>query len=205
MCYPARGAACSSSERAIPDANVLDTGGVSEVTTECSSEGMPLSELTPEQQAELAIVRVVAESLRRRMPDLDDFTLGRVVFNLADLLNGVAVVLSTGVRPPGAPAAEQSKGNPWTEGWLARPDSYGPEVSERLTEQVATVVQELRLRGEMLKPPGVAETLDWAKALHQLGRRDLDLESAAATIGAVCKYREDTERVRVALDKMLTV
>jgi hypothetical protein len=88
---------------------------------------MPLSELTPEQQAELAIVRVVAESLRRRMPDLDDFTLGRVVFNLADLLNGVAVVLSTGVRPPGAPAAEQSKGNPWTEGWLARPDSYGPE------------------------------------------------------------------------------
>ena len=80
-----------------------------------------------------------------------------------------------------------------------------PEVSERLAEQVATVVQELRLRGEMLKPPGVAETLDWAKALHQLGRRDLDLESAAATIGAVCKYREDTERVRVALDKMLTV
>ena len=80
-----------------------------------------------------------------------------------------------------------------------------PEVSERLTEQVATVVQELRLRGEMLKPPGVAETLDWARALHQLGRQDLDVESAAATIGAGCKYREDTERVRQALDKMLTV
>ena len=80
-----------------------------------------------------------------------------------------------------------------------------PEVGERLAEQVATVVQELRLRGEMLKPPGVAETLDWAKALHQLGREDLDVESAAATIGAVCKYREDTERVRVALDKMLMV
>jgi MoxR-like ATPase len=80
-----------------------------------------------------------------------------------------------------------------------------PAISERLADQVATVVQELRLRGEMLKPPGVAETLDWARALHQLGREDLDVESAAATIGAVCKYREDIDRVRVALDKMLTV
>ncbi len=80
-----------------------------------------------------------------------------------------------------------------------------PEVDERLAEQVATIVQELRLRGEMLKPPGVAETLDWARALHQLGVSELDLESAAATIGAVCKYREDTERVRSALDTMLTV
>ncbi|TAM71042.1 MAG: MoxR family ATPase [Microbacteriaceae bacterium] len=80
-----------------------------------------------------------------------------------------------------------------------------PEVDQKLAEQVAAIVQELRLRGEMLKPPGVAETLDWARALHQLGATELDLESAAATIGAVCKYREDTERVRSALDSMLTV
>jgi MoxR-like ATPase len=79
-----------------------------------------------------------------------------------------------------------------------------PEISGLLAEQVATVVQELRLRGEMQKPPGVAETLDWARALHRLGRDSLDLESAAATIGAVCKYREDTARVRSALDRMLT-
>jgi MoxR-like ATPase len=80
-----------------------------------------------------------------------------------------------------------------------------PEVSRKLTEQVAAVVQELRLRGEMLKPPGVAESLDWARALHQLGRSELDLESAAATVGTVCKYREDTQRVRAVLDTMLTV
>lgn len=79
-----------------------------------------------------------------------------------------------------------------------------PQVSTALAEQVATVVQNLRARGDMLKPPGVAETLDWARALHQLGRDEFDLESAVATIGAVCKYREDTERVRVTLDKMLT-
>jgi MoxR-like ATPase len=80
-----------------------------------------------------------------------------------------------------------------------------PQVSQLLAEQIATVVANLRSGGEMLKPPGVAETLDWARALTQLGRVELDLESAAATIGAVCKYREDTERVRSTLDKLLTV
>ncbi|MFY0407696.1 AAA family ATPase [Solicola sp. PLA-1-18] len=78
-----------------------------------------------------------------------------------------------------------------------------PEVSQALAEQVVTTVQHLRAAEDMLKPPGVAETLDWARALHQLGRTEMDLESAAATIGAVCKYREDTDRVRVALDRML--
>lgn len=53
-----------------------------------------MSELTPEQQAELALVRAIADSLRRRMPDLGDRTLGRVAFHIADLLNGVAVVLT---------------------------------------------------------------------------------------------------------------
>jgi len=79
-----------------------------------------------------------------------------------------------------------------------------PEVAEKLAQQVVEVVQKLRAGNDMLKPPGVAETLDWARALHQLGCGELDLESAASTIGAVCKYREDTDRVRAALDKMLT-
>ena len=78
-----------------------------------------------------------------------------------------------------------------------------PDVPKLLAEQVATVVQQLRTTEEMLKPPGVAETLDWARALRQLGRAELDLETAAATIGAVCKYREDTARVRESLDRLL--
>ena len=78
-----------------------------------------------------------------------------------------------------------------------------PHVSATLAEQVVTLVQNMRAAEGMIKPPGVAETLDWAGALHQLGRAELDLESAAATIGAVCKYREDTERVRVTLDRLL--
>ena len=78
-----------------------------------------------------------------------------------------------------------------------------PEVSERLAEQVARAVQRMRASGDLLKPPGVSETLDWAMALHQLGRDDLDLETASATLGAVLKYREDSDRVRKTLGLIL--
>ena len=77
-----------------------------------------------------------------------------------------------------------------------------PEVSRRLAEQVAGAVQQLRDQ-ELLKPPGVAETLDWARALHRLGVEELDLETASRTLGALVKYREDTDRVKQALDRML--
>src|SRR3954449_1600153 len=78
-----------------------------------------------------------------------------------------------------------------------------PEVSETLARQVVTLVQRLRTAEGLLKPPGVAETLDWARALESLGTRQLDVESAARTLGAVVKYREDAQRVRQTLDRML--
>jgi MoxR-like ATPase len=77
-----------------------------------------------------------------------------------------------------------------------------PEVSHRLAEQVARSVQRMR-ELDLLKPPGVAETLDWARALDALGTDTLDVETAAATLGAVLKYREDTDRVRESLDRLL--
>jgi MoxR-like ATPase len=80
--------------------------------------------------------------------------------------------------------------------------SRAPEVSAELTRQVVGVVQQLRGAG-LQKPPGVAETIDWALALHQLGTADLDLESAARTLGALVKYREDGQKVQQALDQML--
>ena len=79
-----------------------------------------------------------------------------------------------------------------------------PEVPAQLAEQVVGVVQRLRSDEQLLKPPGVAETLDWARALNRLGTRDLDVARAAATLGAVVKYREDAQRVRQALDRILT-
>jgi MoxR-like ATPase len=93
--------------------------------------------------------------------------------------------------------------HPGLEREVAIVRSRRPEVSETLARQVAGAVQTLRAES-LLKPPGVAETLDWAQALHSLGTNDLDLESAARTLGALVKYREDTERVKHALDRMLT-
>jgi MoxR-like ATPase len=70
-----------------------------------------------------------------------------------------------------------------------------PGVPERLARQVAAAVEALRAGG-LYKPPGVAETIDWAEALATLGRDRLDAASVEATLGTVLKYREDHERVR---------
>ncbi|MGQ4389518.1 AAA family ATPase, partial [Streptomyces sp. SAS_270] len=70
-----------------------------------------------------------------------------------------------------------------------------PGVTARLAEQVTALVQALRAE-DLLKPPGVAETIDWAEALDALGATELDAELAVATLGSVLKYREDAERAR---------
>ncbi|MGH3386670.1 MAG: AAA family ATPase [Nocardioidaceae bacterium] len=78
-----------------------------------------------------------------------------------------------------------------------------PDVSQRLAEQVTHAVQRMRTDLDLLKPPGVAETLDWSHALTALGSDHLDVQTAAATLGAVLKYREDADRVRDSLDRLL--
>lgn len=70
-----------------------------------------------------------------------------------------------------------------------------PAASERLANTVARAAQELRTR-DLLKPPGLAESIDWAQALVTLGAGELDPDNAAVTLGAVLKYREDQERAR---------
>ncbi|WP_210635202.1 AAA family ATPase [Streptomyces sp. GESEQ-13] len=71
-----------------------------------------------------------------------------------------------------------------------------PEVTTRLAEQVTALVQELR-RQDLVKPPGVAETIDWVRALDALGASEVDASLATATLGSVLKYREDADRARV--------
>ena len=70
-----------------------------------------------------------------------------------------------------------------------------PEASARLCAEVTAAAHALR-DADLLKPPGIAETVDWAQALTALGAPGLDPGLAAATLGAVVKYREDVERVR---------
>jgi MoxR-like ATPase len=88
--------------------------------------------------------------------------------------------------------------------WVEHPDFEreveivalrAPEVPERLAREVAAATEAFRSAG-MYKPPGVAETIDWAQALALVGRDELDAESVSATLGTVLKYREDQERAR---------
>jgi len=95
--------------------------------------------------------------------------------------------------------------------WVEHPDfdrevsivlSRVPEAGEQLARQVTSAVQALRAMG-LYKSPGVAEAIDWARALHALGRDVLDEASAARTLGAVLKYREDAERARSELGPLV--
>ncbi|MCH2412405.1 MAG: MoxR family ATPase [Acidimicrobiales bacterium] len=70
-----------------------------------------------------------------------------------------------------------------------------PLVPLALARDVALVAAELRDMG-LYKPPGVAETLDWAEALVLIGADDLDPEAIEFTVGTLLKYREDQERAR---------
>jgi MoxR-like ATPase len=73
-----------------------------------------------------------------------------------------------------------------------------PEVTERLARQVAEVVQ--RMRGlDLYKLPGVAETVDWARALAALGHTEATTDALRETVGAAVKYQEDLERAADAV------
>jgi MoxR-like ATPase len=72
-----------------------------------------------------------------------------------------------------------------------------PGVPERLALQAAAFVQGLR-RLDLEKPPGVAETIDWAQALAALGSHELDPDLVESTLGSVLKHHEDLQAVRDA-------
>ena len=70
-----------------------------------------------------------------------------------------------------------------------------PEAAAPLADQVARSVSRLRDQ-DLAKPPGVAEAISWAGALHLLGADRLDAAAAQRTAGAVLKYAEDLHAVR---------
>jgi hypothetical protein len=70
-----------------------------------------------------------------------------------------------------------------------------PEVPELLARDVAAAAEALRGL-ELYKPPGVAETIDWAQSLAMLGATRIDEAMVDATLGTILKYHEDHDRVR---------
>jgi MoxR-like ATPase len=72
-----------------------------------------------------------------------------------------------------------------------------PDTSEVLSRELAVAMHKLR-EFDLFKPPGVAETIDWAKALEVLGEIELSADVVDATLGVVVKYEEDMQTVRSA-------
>jgi MoxR-like ATPase len=70
-----------------------------------------------------------------------------------------------------------------------------PKASKTLTDQIVGFVQELR-QLDLYKQPGVAESIDWAHALVQLDRTDLDEGAVNDTLGALLKYQDDIARIQ---------
>ena len=97
--------------------------------------------------------------------------------------------------------------------WIDYPDfdrevsivmSKVPGLDESLAGELAHVMERLR-NLDLFKPPGVAETLDWASALQVLGTEALSPEAADDTLGVILKYQEDIERVRSGgLDRLIS-
>jgi MoxR-like ATPase len=76
-----------------------------------------------------------------------------------------------------------------------------PGISESLARKVVAAVNRLRDL-DLAKPPGVAETIDWVRALDVLGADDPDADALDITLGAVVKERDDLEVVRDSLDEI---
>jgi MoxR-like ATPase len=70
-----------------------------------------------------------------------------------------------------------------------------PDVPLKLARQVSTFIGGVR-RLDLYKLPGIAETLDWTRALIALGQTELDEAAVQATLGSIVKYQEDLERLR---------
>ena len=68
-----------------------------------------------------------------------------------------------------------------------------PELSEQLAQSIARFVQRMRKR-DLRKLPGVAETIDWARALVRLHQDRLDAEIVSATLGCLLKDEHDVRK-----------
>jgi MoxR-like ATPase len=66
-------------------------------------------------------------------------------------------------------------------------------IEEQLASQVCQFIEVMRQQ-DFYKRPGVAETLDWARALLYLGRARLDITTITETLGCVLKYKEDIDK-----------
>jgi MoxR-like ATPase len=78
-----------------------------------------------------------------------------------------------------------------------------PAAAAALSRKVVAAVHRLR-ELDLVKPPGVAETIDWVRSLEFLGESELTAETAADTVGAVIKDKDDLELVHEQLEEIIS-
>ena len=83
-----------------------------------------------------------------------------------------------------------------TEYWII------PELKGKLVHQICRFMEQLREQ-RLRKLPGIAETLDWARALAELHVDDLDQDLVASTLGLVLKDWKDQREVQLSLSELL--
>jgi MoxR-like ATPase len=90
--------------------------------------------------------------------------------------------------------------------WVDYPDAAresailrnkAPGIAEQLSAEVVAFVQNVR-GAEIFKPPGVAETIDWALALAALDQRELGEQAVEDTLGVLLKYQDDITALKAA-------
>jgi len=77
-----------------------------------------------------------------------------------------------------------------------------PGIADHLSHQIVSAVQQLR-QVELFKPPGIAETLDWARALLAMDQQELTEQAINDTLGVLLKYQDDVLRVQGAMAQKL--
>ena len=77
-----------------------------------------------------------------------------------------------------------------------------PGIAEQLSHQIVSAVQQLR-QVELFKPPGIAETLDWARALLAMDQQELTEQAINETLGVLLKYQDDVLRVQGGMAQQL--
>jgi hypothetical protein len=77
-----------------------------------------------------------------------------------------------------------------------------PGLPERLSRQIARFAQRLR-QVDLYKVPGVAESIDWARALQLSGVESLTSADVSATVGCFLKHQDDVERLKGGLGEEL--
>jgi MoxR-like ATPase len=96
--------------------------------------------------------------------------------------------------------------------WLDYPDAereleivrlHAPELDEKLARRLVEVVQMVRDL-DLKKPPSIAESIDWARALMLIGAEDIDKETFESTMSIIVKHRTDVDLVAERVSVKLT-